>query len=219
LDLVDSLIGKIHISSKIVFDEASNEYEFLGDVQRLNLNVLNLTEDTMRITSVFNIKFEGDSLDNLGGTARFFDTHISKSHQDSIDFRQLVVTIKPEAEGGKTVKIKSDILSLDLVSDRGFKPSYAAVERLGYEAYLYFNNDDSLTNSYYASHAPDSSSGAFTIELITGNTDQILNFFNLNLFIAPKSIFTCKLETGLPIKFTLIHNLILFFSMICFATK
>jgi hypothetical protein len=196
LDLVDSLIGKIHISSKIVFDEVSNEYEFLGDVQKLNLNALNLTEDTMRITSVFNIKFEGDSLDNLGGTARFFDAHISKSHQDSIDFRQLVVTIKPEEEGGKTVKIRSDILSLDLVSNIGFKPSYATVERLGYEAYLYFNNDDSLTNSYYASHAPDSSSGAFSVDLTTGNTDQVLRFFNLNLYIAPKSSFFCKLETG-----------------------
>jgi hypothetical protein len=217
LDVKDSKLGNIHINSNILFSDAINQYEIRGDIQALNLQALKLTEDTIQISSVFHLNFEGDSLENLIGSAKIFDSHIRKNEKDSIDFNQLIVSISPNDVNGKLIKLKSDLINLEVQSDVGFKLASQTVQRLGYEAYLYFNNDDSLTKSYYNNHTADSSSAYFSIDLTTGITEDLFNFFDLDLYIKPQSTFSCKIETGFTdkIAFTSKSDSIFYNEMFC----
>lgn len=196
LDIRDAELGSVHTQNSIHFSDGTPKYDILGDFDHINFQALGLSNMPVELSTVLNLHFEGDSLENLQGVSRMFDSRLIKNNTDSIEIERLQVRLELEKNGGKNIKLRSEKISADLTTDRSFTRSMQEIQRLGHEAFLFFNNNDSLTQAYYQQKKPDTLATGFTLKVHTQETQDILDFFETDLNIAPGTDVFLSLKTG-----------------------
>lgn len=196
LDVRDEEMGNIHLQTSIDFGQDEMHYDILGDLQRIDLKSLKLTELPMKFTSIINLHLEGDSLEDFQGVVRLFDTRIVKNETDTLDIENLQVKAGRDTLLGRWLKFRGESLKVDINTDGTFKRSVIVMNRLAEEAGLFFQNNDSISQEYYRTLLVDSIATSFNIDAHFKETQHMLDFFETGVFIASDTRLTLNLKTG-----------------------
>lgn len=196
LDVRDMELGNIHLQTEIDLRDSLPAYSILGDLQKIDLQGLSLTTLPMRFTSIVNVHLEGNTLENLEGVVRLFDTRLVKNNRDTLGLDNFQVRAGHDKSQGKWIKLRSETMKMDLSTDKSFTLSAGILSRIVKEAGLFFQNNDSLTNAYYAGISPDSTGAQFSLVAEFEESNGILDFFETGLFLSPDTRFALDLNTG-----------------------
>ncbi len=212
LDVRDQEMGNIHLQTSIDFGQENLHYDVLGDLQKINLLELGITELPMKFSSVINLHIEGDSLEDLQGVIRLFETQVVKKGKDTLEIENFQVKAGHDSVAGRWIKLRGESLVADFHSDVSFIRSVEVMQRLIQEGGLFFQNNDSITQQYYRTMIPDSLPTEFSMKAHFQDTEHLLEFFETGVYIAPDTEISMDLKTGKTdiINFTLSSDVIFF---------
>ncbi|RDV16421.1 hypothetical protein DXT99_04265 [Pontibacter diazotrophicus] len=151
-------------------------FNMLADLERVDLQALNLSSEPLVISANANLDFQGLSLDTFEGTARFDSAQIVyKDNQLALDS----VLIQSEiTEGTRSLFLNSDLLALLVIGNFDYTTLTRDLENMVQEYQLNFESDDAATAAYYSRKSVDGSNEyALTYNLNLKEANPILDLF------------------------------------------
>ena len=95
------------------FNKAKPSFNGVGDLTNANLKELNLTNNNIQLTGLLDINFEGDSIDNFIGFAKFFNGKL-KGDAATVQFDSLTIQSSIE-QGVKKLRLGSDDVQASII--------------------------------------------------------------------------------------------------------
>ncbi len=127
-----------------------------GAVKNINLQHYGLLDQPVKFSSDLNIDLLGDSLDNYRGKLNLLRTQLTRQ-TDSLglevfDIPRFVLSsdLDPGGSGQRVIDLKSSLADAHVYGNFSLTKAFDLTERLLNESRLYFANNDSLTEKYYA---------------------------------------------------------------------
>jgi hypothetical protein len=129
-------IGQVYINEPNVYldfdgtidlnDRNYPEFNFIADVRNVNLRKLNLTKDTLIVTSLIDVNFIGTNLDNVIGELNLTQSEIITPYKK---YRIDHVNLSSIYDGvGKSLVLNSDIVDAELKGDYHLSTIVSAVK-------------------------------------------------------------------------------------------
>lgn len=180
-------------------------YFLVGDLENADLHHYGLTNDSIRLTTIFNVNLSGDSLDNLSGYVRLFeinlarlDRRIGTTQLDTTrrQIRDVVVSSRANTARRKNLRIDSELLNLTMNGQFSYQQLGGLLQRLGTEATLWLANDTAKIRTYYAAktavHDTVTAAAAITFKRM----DPLLSFLRIPLRISPNARLEADMAFG-----------------------
>ena len=170
-------------------------YRFRGDVRRLNLHKLGLTDQELLLTTIGNVDMQGNTLDDIRGYARLLK--ITLERPDTVQVlrvEDLVGRLEENSLTGKRFTLKGskerrrELFNLVMEGNFSFSQADTLVRRLVREAKLFLLNDSVQIREYYARRAqklPDQLNFDFALQ--TGDVAEVLRFLRIPAYISPNA--------------------------------
>lgn len=97
---------------EIDFTHSQPKFNGVGDLQNTNLKELGFTDKKMQLTGLLDINFEGDSVDNFLGYAKFYNGKL-KGQASSVNFDSITLHSSVE-KGIKQLRLASDDINASI---------------------------------------------------------------------------------------------------------
>ena len=185
----------------VVLTDTLKSYQAFGDLQRLDLHHYGVTEDTLKLSTILNLKMEGDSLDDLTGYLRVFETNLYRfasadSISDTLTIRQLKLKASQPAPGKKQYNLTSNLVDAEIAGAIQYKEAAAQVSQFVTEVQLYLQNDTAKIDSYYTAKAHPDVDTRFSTHVDFKDLSPIMAFFGVDVFISPGSLVNIAFHFG-----------------------
>ncbi|MBO0948585.1 translocation/assembly module TamB domain-containing protein [Fibrella forsythiae] len=141
--------AKLNLDGEFDLRGPSNKFDVRGTVQQADMRALGYTRDSLTISTYINAVLEGNSVDQLSGTANFRDAFLTLNRRNlAID----ALTVESTIEGSENryLNIDSDFLSARLQGNYQPNKTIADLTRLADEYTQYFAGDAAGRKAYYA---------------------------------------------------------------------
>ena len=112
LSIKDSNISLIS-NIELIFNKGNPKINAIGDLLYANLEKLNIANNKTQLTGLIDINFEGDSIDNFIGYAKFYNGKL-KSTSTAVNFDSLTIQ-SSIVNGQKKLSILSDDLQASII--------------------------------------------------------------------------------------------------------
>ncbi|RMG61375.1 MAG: hypothetical protein D6722_19775, partial [Bacteroidetes bacterium] len=167
-----------------------------GEVEKLNLSRYGLYEEPIRVTTRYHVDLRGDSLDNFLGEVSLVNNHFEHlGDTTELDIPGFWVNVTEPRPGIRYTNLKSSFLQADVMGNYTYTRAIDYTRRLVEEARLYFSNQDSLIEAYYAEKPVDSLSLDAKVAVAAGDSlNELLAFLGQPLFFSPNSLLVCDLK-------------------------
>ncbi|WP_266367347.1 translocation/assembly module TamB domain-containing protein [Tellurirhabdus rosea] len=163
-----------------------NFFDLRGIVRRADLLALNLSGDSLVIHSDLNAQLTGNRLDELVGSARFYNSYLTLGRR-SLVLDTLVM--HSELEGReRSLTIESDIMRGTLLGNYQITQAIDDIQRLAQEYRLNFAGDAAGMAAYYRRKRP-STGAPYSIDyaLLLKNMQPLTAFLAPSLYISPNT--------------------------------
>lgn len=160
--------AKLNFDGKVDYkNPALPAFDFVADVQDLKLHKINLSEDTLSLTTEIDAKFKGNNFDNLVGSIVLKDLTFNAGKYKK-HVLQNVSLVSRISEDEKTMQFSSDVidagisgtykLSTIVSALKGMMKQYTPSLNLGpqyayseqdFSFYVFFENADPLTEIFF----------------------------------------------------------------------
>ena len=141
--------AKLSLDGQFDLRGPRNRFDVRGTVQQADLRALGYMADSLTISTYLNAELEGNSIDQLTGTANFRDAFLTLNGRNlAIDTLAMVSTI--EDNQNRYLNIDSDFFSARLQGNYQPKRTLADLNQLVNEYKLYFGGDAVGRAEYYA---------------------------------------------------------------------
>lgn len=189
--------GIVDLDLDLDLRQSPANYFAKGTVKNLNLKTYGIYSERFALTSQVEIDFEGDSLDGLVGELKLQSTLLTRM----ADTAQLnVPDLFLRADGAreqKYINMKSSMIDADLAGSFDLSRLIPLGQRLVKESQLYFSNDDSLIQEYYATKIPDSVETNLFFGLAARDSlNQLFDFLEQPYYISPGALVWGELSFG-----------------------
>ncbi|MDW8157564.1 MAG: translocation/assembly module TamB domain-containing protein [Bacteroidia bacterium] len=161
------------------------EFTFLGDVKELDIQHYGISSRPIKVTSIFNIDFEGIHPDSLQGLFRLYRMTL-KSPKDSLHLQNISARLENYNNGKKHLWISGQPFDCDIEGIYTFANLEKHLKRLFQNAQRAFQ--DSLPTV--------SDSLALGLQFIAHDINPLLNFFELGTTLAPNTQLQAQIELG-----------------------
>lgn len=163
-------------------------YDIFGDVARVDLQHYGITQQPIRLTTIFNANLDGDSLDALEGSLRLYQIQLRNMADGRLlEVQDLVATSTGNSTAYKNLRIRG--YPLDFRMQGGFSYTQAAslLRHLATEARLFIENDPDKTAAHFAKKVAPDEHVSFDFELRARNLNHILSFFDTGIQMAQET--------------------------------
>ncbi|MEL6671731.1 MAG: translocation/assembly module TamB domain-containing protein [Bacteroidota bacterium] len=147
-----------------------------GTVSQIDLSRYGFYEEPLLVGSEINFSVVGDSLERLRGFMDLQNTQLQLPEKGrKLQVPQLYADLSQPAFDEKKLSVRSDLVYLDLTGKFTLRKASELVQTLFEESQLYFSNEDSLIQAYYAQKKIDTTevAGRFTL----ANQDSLNRLF------------------------------------------
>lgn len=174
------------------------KYILFGDVNRLDLDHYGLLPgDSIFLTSILNVRLNGDSLENYTGALRFFQLHLDRRDADSLVLNNVVLTSSVKENFERRLKLRSSLATFQMDGRFKINDVIQVGSRLAKEIDLYVRNNDTLIAQYYAAKEIVPAGISLTNSLTTKRgLNDLMSFFRVPAFVQP----------GTQADITLVHD-------------
>lgn len=190
-----TLKGFVHLNDReadakvnVLFDfNQKPTYNIAGDLYRLNLKHFDITEEDYELNSILDLKFSGDSLEDMQGFCRLYKaqiTHLLSQKILTLDDAELRISHDTKT---KNIEWNSDWFHLNLLTDFGFTEVPEFFTQLATEIHLYWKNQPDSIQAYYNQKKRSSRTHRWDANLTILNLKPVFQFFDIKAFVAPKT--------------------------------
>jgi hypothetical protein len=168
---------------EVDFARNRQAFNLLADLERVDLQALNLTTEPLVIRGQANLDFQGLSLDAFEGTASFDSAYVTyQGNELEIDS----VLIQSEiADGNRSLYMTSDLLALRVNGDFNYTTLINDLKTLVQEYQLNFESNDAATAAYYRRKpARPSPEYALSYDLYLKHVNPLLELFLPELVVS-----------------------------------
>lgn len=166
-----------------------------GAVTDIDLQHYGIIEQPITFSSNLNIDLLGDSLDNYRGKLNLLRTKLTR-RDDSIEVFNiprfiLSSDLDPSGSGQRIIDLRSSLVDVNLTGNFTLTKALDLTKELLQEGKLYFANNDSLTEVYYAEKIAKEDSVEeldMTFEIVSQDSiNEIFDFLNQPLYLSPNT--------------------------------
>ena len=174
-------------------------YEITGGIRTVNLQTYGLWEDELVVSTRFLADFHGDSLESIEGDFRLAESSVTNREGKAFHLYQSMLTVSRNQNNEKLFGVQSPVADLDLKGNFTLNKLGRLISRLATESGMYFSNDDSTIQTYYAGKNTDSlASTQGELALKTNpELNQLMHFLDVPLHISPGSIMAAQFAFAL----------------------
>lgn len=190
---IDDGIGRVDTDIDIDLADMDNpSYRVKGNIRKLDFKKYKLLDIDLVYSGKVDLSLTGKEIDRIAGNAMLTNSILVFTKPDTVK------TLKVSDFAFNLKRYHSDSLSLSLKSSVGnaevsgkfmAKDAIQDVQRLITEVKLYFANNDSALNAYYAAKPEYVIPKSLACSLVTGpEANRIFHFFELPLYISDTSV-------------------------------
>jgi len=151
------------------FNKTKPSFNAVGDLTNANLQALHITQNPIQLTGLLDINFEGDSIDNFIGFAKFFNGKL-KGDVATVNFDSLTIQSSIE-QGVKKLKLASDDVQASIIGKFNIMHLPASVQ---YFMQRYFP-------TYIPAPKSTPANQSFDIQVKTNYFEPYLRLFNKDI--------------------------------------
>ncbi|MFD2998852.1 translocation/assembly module TamB domain-containing protein [Pontibacter toksunensis] len=159
-NLIFSADGEVNLAS------GRKAFNMAADLERVDLQALNLSKEPFIVSAKANLDFQGLSLDSFEGTASFDSANIAyKGNQVALDSVLIQSEITP---ANRSLLLNSDLLAMRVEGNFDYTTLIEDLKIMVQEYKLNFESNDAATTAYYnrkAANADAEYALAYTINL------------------------------------------------------
>ncbi len=115
LDMNDSNLTIKGLEGKLTLSKKDIAFHLKADVKHANLKKINLTQQSLNLSGIFNLDFTGNNIDNFLGEARITDACLDNEAR-KLSFNYLTINSRKE-DGHKSLMINSDEIQGEISGD------------------------------------------------------------------------------------------------------
>jgi hypothetical protein len=179
--------------------DSAQRFTVFGDVKDLDLAHYKIfPKDSIHLTTVLNVRLNGDSLENYAGRINFSHVLLTRlGNKDSAEFRNITLNSKLESGWNRNITLRSSIADMHLRGKFGYRNAARLITRLGKETDLFLQNNDSLTRAYFAQKVIDPENVVIDDTITTKPELNVLTrFFRVPLYLDSGSVMVAHLDHG-----------------------
>ena len=173
-------------------------YKVKGKVEKLNIAKYKIYKDPFFLTSELDVEMEGDSIEEMNGVLRL-DNALLERAKDSAQMkldRFRLVAGKTENDSIR-IKLTSSYLNGDVRGDFTVKNAISLTKRLIKEAQLFFTNEDSLIQDYYANkELAEEEVKVYLSAISKEGLNELFSFLGEPLYVSPAGQIQGELTFG-----------------------
>ena len=179
--------GAADVNIELNMSEKPAQYNIQGLLSDIDLKHYQFTDQEIELGSQVYINVFGDSLELLNGEVQLFNTQL---HRPDTNTSLLLPDVYLRSDQNKTtyknLQLRSDLGDMDLVGTFTFQKASQLFQRLLYEGQLYFGNNDSLIQAYYASKPLDTTDVQVNMKFTPRDSiNRLLDFLFVPLHVTP----------------------------------
>jgi len=199
---IDSVNGSISIDKKVIngniavtdregnfggravvsFAEKTPSYYLVGNLRNIDLKHYGAIKDSLKLTSYFDVRVTGDSLDNLGGRINLIQGRLQNlQRREEISANNVRIVSTLNTATNKSVKLESDFIDASLQGSFSYKQVGIFIRELGREAEIFLRNDTNLIKKYYAEKQKDDYLVTLGVNVTVKKLNPVLLFFRTGL--------------------------------------
>lgn len=173
-------------SGKVNLAERQKAFNMVADLERVNLQALQLTQEPFLISAQANLNFKGLRLDDFEGTARL-DSASVRYNGNSLSLDSILVSSEISA-GQRSLDLYSNLLDLKVDGNFNYTTLIEDLKTLVQEYKLNFESNDAATAAYYGRKQRSTASEyAVNYSLNLKKANPILDLFLPALTISDSS--------------------------------
>ncbi len=173
----------VKADGEIYLKEGEQAFNLVADLQKVNLQAIQFSEEPLTISARTNVNFQGLSLDSFVGIASFDSATVNYKGKelalDSLYINSVIV------EGQRALNLVSSYLTLQVDGNFDYSTLIADLDQLAREYKLNFESNLPETQAYYRRKAGQQAQEYnLTYDLYLKNADPLLQLFVPELSIA-----------------------------------
>lgn len=189
------------------FREAKPNYFLVGNLRNLDLLHYGLYPDSVRLTTTFNIKVSGDSLDNLGGYIRLISLRMRNERKSQeLGVNNVLISSKLNTLNNKQLKLESDVADFSMQGKFSYQQAAGLIRELGKEVELYLRNDTAAIRRYYETKKEADYLVTFGAQMTIKKLNPWLLFFDTGVQIEPGTEMLARAILGKQNRLTVRFN-------------
>jgi len=180
-NFVVSLEGEFDLS------KPKNAFDVKGLVERVNLNALGFTKDTITLRTELDVRVSGNNVDELVGNAKLLNTFLLTAKKERNLVIDTLLLSSSQNKEVRTLQLESEFLTAKAEGD--FLPTEAwnDLSQLLAEYKLYFFENEADRTAYYAKKTRQLVKHKYEIDyqVETKNLSRFLAFMSPNIYVSP----------------------------------
>ncbi len=181
--------AKLNLDGEFDLRGARNRFDVRGNIDRADLRALGYTRDSLTISTTVNAVLDGNSIDQLAGSAQFRDAFLTLNGRN-LAINDLAVVSTIEGTQSRYLNIDSDFFSARFQGNYQPKRTLDDLMTLADEYRLYFSGDAEGRKAYYAqklARAGQTPPVPYYLDYLVAvrNAQPLLTFLNLPAYLAP----------------------------------
>jgi hypothetical protein len=169
------------------------EYDFVGDFKYLDIGHYTGSSLPLKLSTIVNLKVQGDSLDNISGLGRFLNMEVFHTVSGKrMAVKNFTIRGIDNTKTQKTISINSSLLDLDWTGNFSYDTGVEVGEQLFKEMMLHLRRDTVGLDTFYAhkrSYPTDMS-----LLVACHRLEPLFDLLNVPLSIAPKTLLDMRIK-------------------------
>ncbi|MDX1909446.1 MAG: translocation/assembly module TamB domain-containing protein [Bacteroidia bacterium] len=162
--------------------------EAAGRISRINLQRWGLSEMPLLLTAGLDASLKGQTLDQLAGGLEVRDASLYRKTDGAMLTVPALSLLATRRNRDRSLSLVSSVANADLTGEFSLSQAVAFSRQLGEEIVLYLNNQDSVTQAYYAQLQPDTTAFNMAFRVVAEDSlNTLLAFLQQPLRLAPGS--------------------------------
>lgn len=156
-----------------------------SELKKAQLREINLTKDSIYLSSSLDLNLKGLDIDNITGDASLKDTYI---YHDGIELDLDDFNFESSLDSNnRDFHIASSLVNFDATGEFKFREVFKGLKGMIYEYGLLFRNDSTITSNYYKTKSQDSTDYHIDFKAQLHDINPLLSIFYPNVKISPKT--------------------------------
>lgn len=190
---IDDGVGRVNTEIDLnLADTQHPSYKVKGDIRKLNLKKYKLLDIDLVYSGSVDLNMTGKDLDRIYGDAALTNSVLVYTRSDTVKtlkVSDLAFNLTRFTADSLALSLKSSIGNTDLSGKFLVMDLVKDVRNLVKEVQLYFANNDSALNAYYAAKPASIVPKSAICSLTTGpEANRIFRFFDLPLYVSDSSV-------------------------------
>ena len=176
----------LNVDGEFDLTKERNYFDVKGAIQRANLGELGFTKDSITLKSDLDFRISGNSIDELTGEAKLLNTSLVHTHKDRNLVIDTLLLSSKIGEGKREITLGSEFLTARLEGDFLPTKTWKDLSQLLEEYRLYFIENETNRNEYYATKPKQLISNRYQIdyEVETRNIASLLAFLSPDVYLS-----------------------------------